>query len=241
MTGISSEDIAIKLNNDNRAAWRSRLHELFPKLAAPADPAARRLLEQAQFVTLEQNRFVFRSGDLCNSFLLLIDGNIRVQLISAEGREVTLYRIGSGGSCILTTSCLLGREHYPAEAVTETDIVALAITNVDFQEALDKSRQFRDFVFDGFSTRLTGVIRRIEQLALTSIDYRLAATLLELQASGATEVTHQQLATELGTAREVVSRHLKALERAGIVQLGRSQVTVLDRPRLQRMIESASL
>lgn len=154
---------------------------------------------------------------------------------------MTLYRIGSGGSCILTTSCLLSNEHYPAEAVAETDIVAVAIPNASFQDALDESRRFRDFVFDGFSARLTSVIHRIDQLALTSINARLAAALIDMEKSGRTSVTHQKLAVELGTAREVVSRHLKALEIEGTVRLGRSRITVLDRARLQKIVDSGAM
>ena len=216
---------------------RQQLARAFPGLPGE-DPAISRMLDEAQLVKLDQERFVFRSGDLCNAFLVLVDGSVRVQLTSAGGREVTLYRLGPGGSCILTTSCLLSHENYPAEAVAESDITAVAIPNTAFQEALDHSRAFRDFVFDGFSKRLTNVIQRIEEVALTPIDTRLAGALLRLDELGGEQVTHQQLAVELGTAREVVSRHLKKLEREGLVELGRGRIRVLERGRLQRLADS---
>ncbi len=209
------------------------MEKLYPSLAKGPDQALNQLLESAQAVTLAQNSFVFRSGDLCENFVLLLDGSIRVQLVSAAGREITLYRIVSGGSCVLTTSCLLSNEHYPAEAVAETDIVALAVPRTMFQEAFENSKLFRDFVFGGFSARLTDVIHRIEQLALNSVEARLVAALLNLEKSGQIRVTHQKLAVELGTAREVVSRHLKVLESRGIVSLGRNQVTDVTRLLLQ--------
>lgn len=96
-------------------------------------------------------------------------------------------------------------------------------------------------MFDGFSARLTSVIQRIDQLALTSIDARLAAALIDMEKSGKTSVTHQELAVELGTAREVVSRHLKTLELEGTVRLGRSRITVLDRSRLQQIVDSGAM
>ena len=108
-----------------------------------------------------------------------------------------------------------------------------------FQSALDKSAQFRRFVFDGFASRLTNVIRKIEQIVFASIDARLAAALLSLDARGEDRITHQDLATELGTAREVISRHLKQLERDGSVALGRGRVRVLDRQRLQSVADDA--
>lgn len=191
-----------------------------------------------QIVTLDQGRFVFHAGDLCPAFLLVLEGDVRVQLTSASGREVTLYRISAGGSCILTTSCLLSQEDYPAEAIAESDLVAAAIPSALFQDALNGSQQFRTFVFDGFSTRLKNVIARIEELAFTSIDARLGRVLLELHIKRVERVTHQDIAVELGTAREVVSRHLKRFAAERWVELGRGRVTVVDPVGLQRMVDS---
>jgi CRP/FNR family transcriptional regulator len=185
-----------------------------------------------QIVKIDQNRFVFHAGDLCQAFLMLLEGNVRVQLTSASGREVTLYRISPGGSCILTTSCLLSHEDYPAEAIAESDLVAAAIPSAIFQDALDESHRFRTFVFDSFSTRLKNVIARIEELAFTSIDARLARVLLELHEKQVEKVTHQDIAVELGTAREVVSRHFA---NEGWVELGRGRVTIIDPANLQRV------
>jgi CRP/FNR family transcriptional regulator len=103
-----------------------------------------RLLAGMQVVRLDRDRFVFHSGDLCQAFLVLLEGSVRVQLTSASGREVTLYRIAPGGSCILTTSCLLSHENYPAEAIAESDLVAAAIPYELFQRALEDSKRFRD-------------------------------------------------------------------------------------------------
>lgn len=216
------------------------------KAALPAelrnvtDTNIERFLESGTPVRLKAEQFIFRPGDACESFLILLDGQIRVQLISEEGKEVTLYRIGPGGSCVLTTSCLFSSEHYPAEAIAETDISALAFSRKAFEQTVESSAQFRRFVFDGFSQRLAKVIGRMEELAFTSIDYRLAKTLIDLHERGQTEVTHNALAVELGTAREVVSRHLKRLEQRGLVALSRGKVAVLDPAELARMSRDRS-
>ena len=160
---------------------------------------------------------------------------MRVQLTSANGREVTLYRIGSGGSCILTTSCLLSDENYPAEAIAESDVEALAIPAASFQSALESSKWFRRFVFDGFSTRLASVIQKFEQITFTAVEVRLAILLLDLEKNGVATITHQDIAVELGTAREVVSRHLKRFESQGWVSLGRGHVLLTDRARLEAL------
>ena len=208
--------------------------ERFPSLCAGGDEYISQLIAQSQTVKIPANEFVFQSGTPCQNYLLVLEGKIRVQLTSASGREVTLYRIGPGESCILTTSCLLSSERYPAEAITETEIVARAMPMSGFQKTLNSSEQFRQFVFDSFSKRLTSVIERIEAVAFTPIDQRLASMLLQSYESGNdTTATHQELSVELGTAREVVSRHLKRFESRGWIALARGRISVLDAPALQ--------
>ena len=227
--------------NSTSGADRFRDAAAFPAaLRDVEDVHLQRLLESGTPVRLEANQFIFRPGDSCESFLILLDGRIRVQLISEEGKEVTLYRIGPGGSCVLTTSCLFSSEHYPAEAIAETDIEALAFSRELFEQTVEVSTHFRRFVFDGFSQRLARVIGRMEELAFTSIDYRLAKALVDLHEREQTQVTHNELAVELGTAREVVSRHLKKMENRGLIALARGQVTVLDLPELLRISRNRS-
>jgi CRP/FNR family transcriptional regulator len=220
---------------ENKSVTKSQLAKLLSGLPAADETVLEELLKGAQIVSLEQGQFVFHAGDLCRAFLILLDGEVRVQLISPGGREVTLYRIGPGGSCILTTSCLLSKENYPAEAIAESDVRALAISTPSFQSALDRSPWFRQLVFDGFSSRLSSIIQKIEELAFRSIDARLASALLELDRKNVQDVTHQDIAVELGTAREVVSRHLKRFEADGLVQLGRGQVAITDKLRMQAL------
>jgi CRP/FNR family transcriptional regulator len=189
----------------------------------------------ARLVRLDSGSYVFHSGDHCEAFLLLVEGGVRVRLTAASGREVTLYRIAPGGSCILTTSCLLGNENYPAEAITESNVVAVAIPSTAFEDLLEKSKPFRRLVFDGFATRLKNVITKIEELSFTGIDARLARVLLEFDARGVDRITHQEISVELGTAREVVSRHLKRFELERWVELGRGRVTIVDRAGLENI------
>ena len=217
---------------------KSQLAALLPELSRADEAIVVQLLAASQVVRMKRDDFVFRLGDMCEAFLILLDGRIRVQLISSSGREVTLYRINPGGSCILTTSCLLSDEHYPAEAIAESDISALAIPTAGFQSALESSSGFRKLVFDGFSSRLAGIIRKIEEIAFTSIDARLASVLLRLDDEGEQKITHQDIAVELGTAREVVSRHLKRFEAAGSVQLGRGLIRITNRSQIEAMTTS---
>ena len=218
-----------------------QINELPPALATLDEVARRQLLDTASTLKLGADQFVFHLGDACEAFVILLDGRVRVQLTSAAGREVTLYRIEPGGSCLLTTSCLFSRDQYPAEALTETAIRALAVPRAVFEELLEQSTAFRDYVFDGFARRLTDVIGRIKAVALTPIEARLGATLLRLHDSGQSNITHQALAVELGTAREVVSRHLKRMEANGWLRLGRGHITVTDRDALLRLADEGAV
>ena len=209
--------------------WQS----CFGELAESDDPAIKNLIDSAQRVTVRAGEYVCHTGASCNSYLLALEGTVRVQLTAQSGREVTLYRVQSGGSCILTTSCLLSGEPFPAEAIAETNVTALAIEQRRFRQALDESADFRRFVFANISRGLGDVIRRMEAVTFTAIDKRLAGALLDSRKSGSVSATtHQALAVELGTAREVISRHLKRFEADGLISLGRGRIEITDPERL---------
>ena len=223
----------INASDTERASAKKRLQNLISFSSEDGASAINSVFADATFVRLLPRRFVFRSGDDCDVFLILLSGAIRVQLNSSRGREVTLYRITPGISCVLTTSCLLNGDVYPAEAVVESAIEALAISQEDFYKVLECSPGFRQFAFKGFSVNLGKIIAKVEQLAFTSIDSRLSRALLDLHEKGENRITHQELACELGTAREVVSRRLKHFESAGWIELSRGRINVSDRNELQ--------
>lgn len=215
--------------NDVKKGWQA----CFPELAKSNDPAVKKLMDSAQTVTVRAQEFVCHTGATCDNYLLALDGTVRVQLTAESGREVTLYRVRPGGSCILTTSCLLSGEHFPAEAIAETNVTALLIDQHSFQRALDESADFRHFVFANISRRLGDVIRRMEAITFTTIDKRLAGVLMDSRTSDSVSaMTHQALAVELGTAREVISRHLKRFESRGLIHLGRGRIQITDPERL---------
>ena len=209
-------------------------HALFPDLAADAGLDA--LLSCGQRLELPADTPVFAPGAPCRNYLLVATGRVRVQLLTAGGREVVLYHVGAGESCVLTTSCLLGRTSYPAEGITETMVTALALSAGDFDRGLDSSPAFRRLVFGNLGDRLTDVIVRMEQVAFGPIDGRLADSLLKLAAqTNPVQLTHQALALELGSAREVVSRHLKRFEDQGWVRLGRGSIELLNPSALREL------
>jgi len=206
----------------------------FPALKELHEPAWLALVLAAQTVTLAPGTLVFRAGDPCRNFLLVREGSVRVQKLSESGREIVLYRVGPGQTCVLTTACLFGGGHYPAEGVAETAVQAVALPLGNFHQAVAASAGFRAFVFIALGERLTDMMVLVEAIAFERVDMRLAQRLLELGGNGDITATHQQLAAELGTAREVVSRLLKEFERHAWVRLARGRIEITDRHALEQ-------
>ncbi|NLH81392.1 MAG: Crp/Fnr family transcriptional regulator [Phyllobacteriaceae bacterium] len=203
---------------------------------APEDRAL--LAGRAQTASLAAGTVVFSPGSPCGVYLLVLEGSIRVQMIADTGREIVLYRVRRGESCVLTTACLLGAEAYPAEGVVEEPTVGVAVPAAVFDELMARSAEFRRFVFAGYGRRVADILATMQAAVFHRVDARLARH-LAARGAGPIEVTHQDLAVELGTAREVVSRHLKAFEKRGLVRLGRGTVEVVDRGALARLAAAA--
>jgi CRP/FNR family transcriptional regulator len=181
---------------------------------------------------------IFGPGKSPENMLLLLEGTVRVQQLAENGREVVLYRVTAGESCVMTTACMLAYEDYSAEGVAETDIVAAAVPRAVFDELITTSKDFRSFVFTAFSRRMTDLFHVIEDIAFRRMDIRLAQKITERAEDGTLRATHAQLAAELGTAREVISRQLAEFQRRGWVELGRGTVAILDASALERLAES---
>lgn len=207
----------------------------FPGLQGLA-PQMRAELEAAgRIAQIAKGTRVFGPGQTPQHYVLLIDGDIRVSQMSDGGREIVLYRVTPGDSCALTTACLLGEQSYTADAVAETDVVAVLVPRAAFDDMMARSQAFRHFVLAAFSHRLTDLFRLIDEIAFQRMDVRLAHKLLELAGDrDEIEITHQQLASEIGTAREVVSRQLNELQRRGWITAGRGSLRIVDRAQLRK-------
>lgn len=204
-----------------------------PALDGLEEAARSRLRALARPAALPAGTRVFGEGSPCRSYLILLSGEVRVQKVAESGREIVLYRVGAGETCVVTTACLMTGVDYDAEGIAETDITAQVLPDSGFRELLGLSEAFRDFVFRAYGSRITGLLALIDEVAFGRMDRRLAAC-LTARAKGGDELaaTHQDLAVELGSAREVVSRLLKEFERRGWVELSRGRIRLLDRAAL---------
>lgn len=208
--------------------------ELFPLLEQQSPSIA----DSLQMQSLPADTIAFHQGDRCHHYLLVLEGSIKVLARSASGREIVLYRVQRGGSCVLTTSCLLAHSRYPVEGITETPVRALAIPATAFHQGLAESESFRTFVFNTYGQRLSEVIALVESISFEHINRRLARYLLDHASNGVLHITHQALATELGSAREVISRQLKDFEQHSWIEQQRGEIKVLQEDALYQLAHS---
>ena len=214
--------------------WVDRFPGLSRRDAATKDV----LVAQSQILDIPTNALIFGPEKSPEHMLFLLDGAVRVQQVSDGGREIVLYRINAGESCVLTTACLLAYDDYAAEGIAETDVKAAAIPRDVFDDLVADSKPFRDFVFAAFSKRITDLFQMVDEVAFQRIDVRLAQKLVGLAGeSSVVSTTHQKLSTELGTAREVISRQLQEFQRRGWITQARGVVTLLDEMALKRLGE----
>jgi CRP/FNR family transcriptional regulator, anaerobic regulatory protein len=200
-----------------------------------ADPRLlREFQDTAFFARIPAGRDVFVEGDQVDAIALLISGVVRVYKIGETGREITLYRFGNGESCILTANAILSQKGFPAVATVEKEAEAVMIPADTFRDWVRRYDLWREFVFELLSQRLSAVMAIIEEVAFRRMDARLATLLSELgQTSDMVRMTHQQIAAELGSSREVISRILEDFSEQGMVEGSRGSIKILDRDALK--------
>jgi CRP/FNR family transcriptional regulator, anaerobic regulatory protein len=209
-----------------------QLNELYPVLTKIPAHLGAKVLSQVQRMIVPAGTVMFDEHQPCQGFPFVLDGAIRVVKPAANGRELPLYRVLPGESCIITSSCLLGHADYNARGVTELETTLALLPRALFDELLDEPA-FRDFVFHLFGERIADLMQLVEEVAFRKLDQRLAGLLLGK--GKLVHATHQQLADELGSVREMISRLLKGFAEQGLVRLGREQVEVLDPAGLRRI------
>ncbi len=197
-------------------------------------PAAEleRLLESAKVMQLPAGTVMFDEDQQCQGFPLLLSGSIRVIKASPNGRELQLYRVLPGESCILTSSCLLGHTRYQARGESEEALEMVLLPAGAFHTLVASHAAFRNYVFNLFSDRLTDLMQLVSAVAFQKLDQRLAALLISK--TSPVQATHQAIADELGSAREIVSRLLKGFAEQGWVSLGREKIDINNAAALEK-------
>ncbi len=205
----------------------SELTSAFPFLRQGPIELPEKITLNSRSRTLPKNTRIYWEGDACTHIAFVLEGEIRVFKTGSTGREITLYEIGPGETCILNASCIFSNQGYPADAVTMTDVRMLLIPAAIFQDLVNTYPLFQTFVFSLLSERLLTVFQLIEEVAFGNLDERLLDYLIEKSEDNVLIATHQVIANDLGTSREVVSRLLKDMERKGRLEMGRGRITLL--------------
>jgi CRP/FNR family transcriptional regulator len=219
-----------------------QLLRAYPALRQASAASQARIEAQCVRIQVAAGRPLFGEGSPATAYPLLLEGVVRVSKPSPDGREVLLYRLRPGECCLITAAALLGETTFPAAGSAETEVLAYGLPRQVFTGLLLESPGFRAFVFGALSRRMAQLMGLVDELVFRRIDQRLASLLLLHREAIA--ATHQQLADDLGTSREVISRILGSFQQAGMIRLGRKRIEILDRSALGRLearpVEAAS-
>lgn len=211
----------------------NQLLALYPALASLPPVEISALCVPQAVAHLPEGTELFVERQACRGFPLLISGTIKVVKSTPAGREMLLYRVEPGGSCVISSSCLLGHTAYTARGIAETPLQMLILPTALFDRLIAGNALFRDFVFHLLADRIAELMQLVEEVAFHRLDQRLAKLLLGK--SEPINATHQTLADELGSVREIVSRLLKGFAAQGLVSLGRERISLLDREGLRQL------
>lgn len=213
----------------------SRLLGAYPALDSVPPLRLSETAAHLPVVRVERGTQVFAEGDPCGGFPCVLEGEVRVARGSRDGRELELYRVRPGDICVVSASCLFGERPMAAYGRTTRDTVLALVDRQTLLEWTD-ARPFREYLFGVMAERMAALSILVDALAFQRLDQRLARVLV---ARGDTvQSTHQRLADELGTSREIVSRLLGRFEDQGFVRLGRERIDLLDINGLRRIADA---
>lgn len=208
-----------------------RIINAFPALEAGGEAFRKAFFENAVLANLPPGQGIAGEGQACTQLALVLSGRARVYKLADSGREITLYRIKEGESCVLTASCIMSDNRFPAIAETETAVEAIIVPADKARAWMHTSPAWSAFIFSLISRRLADVIMVLEEVAFQRMDTRIAGYLMALIDQGRNSplhLTHHQIAADLGSSREVVSRVLKDLEGRGLVKVARGEIALID-------------
>ena len=216
------------------SSQKQRLVERFPMLSESSQDFQQDFFAHASLLHIPKGHTVATEGSVCDQLALVLSGKVRVYKLSDTGREITLYRIAAGDSCVLTASCIMSGEPFPAIAESETDLEVIILPASKARDWLMISKPWCGFIFALVSKRLAEVITVLEEVTFLHMDERVAAYLIALAGQGSDHrITHHQIAADLGTTREVVSRVLKTFETRQYIEMGRSYLKIKELAGLQ--------
>lgn len=224
------------MNSEN---FLNELKVSFPFLNKIKPAILKKFMENIKILKYPKDTVILEEGSSCTNIVLVLHGIIRVYKVSPEGKEITLYRLNNGETCVLSVSCIMGNMHYPATAVVEDEVILGIIPAKFYKDLFITEPACQEFIFNSISTRLQEVMALIDEVVFKNMDERLAGFILQNLDKNDDEVkvhlTHEKIAIELGTAREVISRLLKDFEKKNIVSLSRGKIIIKNKELLKKI------
>ena len=204
----------------------------FPVLSETSPEQRQLFLRSSKVVRVAAGDKLFKQGEVCRLFPLVLGGCIRVYREDAHGRQITLYDVTPGELCVLSSAALLAGSAYSASACARADTVLIALASSLFQRLIETSGSWRQLVFGLYAERLCDLTMLVDEIAFRSLSGRLAGFLAGTPQE-VLSATHQQMADELGSVRVILTRLLGRFEERGWIGLERGLVTILNRQALR--------
>ncbi len=202
--------------------------EVYPQLHDTT--LVKEIIENSKIIRLREGEILIDLDEKIQSFPLILSGSLKILREDQDGNEVFLYFVNAGNTCATTVSCCLNKTSSNIRAVIEEDAVFLSIPNLFMDKWIRDYAVWRNYIFQSITQRFNDMLDAVDQLAFKKMDERILHYIQEsvkLAKNGVIQVSHQEIATDLNTSREVVSRLLKQLENEGIVKLGRGKITLI--------------
>lgn len=217
------------------------LADAFPFWSGLTDAQRASLSSSARFKSFTKDSAVHRGGEDCVGLVLVLKGQLRVYILSEEGRELTLYRLLERDICLFSASCVFNGISFEVMVSAQEDTDTVIIPASVFKGLMDESAAAAMYANRLMASHFSEVMWLLDQIQNKKLDSRLASLLLEergLENSDLLELTHEQLGNHLGSPREVVTRMLKYFQSEGMVKLGRGSISITDEEGLRRLSEN---
>jgi CRP/FNR family transcriptional regulator len=211
-----------------KAIPEEKFLEIFPYFRNATSSVVRKILSKGQYKVVPNNMMLQMEGLPCERIGFVLSGGKRVFKASETGREITIYEIEPGEICILNAACIMANTVYPANIVTLTSVEMLILPAKDFRKMIARYDELRSFTFQLISQNFSAIMELIEEIVFSKMDERLLEYLIEKSENGKLKTTHQKIASDLGTAREVVTRLLGAFEKKGLVDLSKNLIQLTN-------------
>lgn len=217
------------------------LSDYFPIFYKLTSQEQEQLLKRSVSRTIPKGTLLYGKEDTCMGLILVYSGQLRVFITSEEGREVTLYRLFERDICLFSASCMIHSIQFDLTIAAEKETQVFIIPSDLYQSLMKTSVTVANYTNQLMATRFTDVMWLMEQILWKSFDKRLAHFLLEeskIEDSNTLQLTHERIASHLGTAREVVTRMLKYFQTEGMVRLTRGSIAIVDAEKMQKLSEA---